>query len=64
MAAADEDGVYGLARVFFEAATKASPDSEDILPQEVSSSRPIRWAHAIFAAAAWSSAAQQRCQID
>lgn len=34
MAAADEDGVYGLARVFFEAATKASPDSEDILPQE------------------------------
>ena len=32
---ADEEGVYGLARVFFNAATKASEDNEDILPQEV-----------------------------
>jgi hypothetical protein len=35
MAATDEEGVCGLARVFFNAATKASDDSEDILPQEV-----------------------------
>ena len=35
MSAPDEDTVYGLARVFFSAATKASEDSEDILPQEV-----------------------------
>ena len=34
---ADEEGVYGLARVFFNAATKASEDNEDILPQEVKS---------------------------
>lgn len=30
----DEDGVHALARAFFQAATKASGDSEDILPQE------------------------------
>ena len=28
-------GVYSLARVFFNAVTKSSEDSEDILPQEV-----------------------------
>ncbi len=35
MATTDEENVYGLARVFFNAATKQSDDSEDILPQEV-----------------------------
>ena len=35
----DEDGVYTLARAFFHAATKASGDSEDILPQEVTAPR-------------------------
>jgi hypothetical protein len=35
MATADEESVYSLARVFFNAATKQSDDSEDILPQEV-----------------------------
>ena len=35
----DEDGVYTLARAFFQAATKASGDSEDILPQEVTAPR-------------------------
>ena len=34
---ADDEGVYGLARAFFLAATKMSDDSEDILPQEVGS---------------------------
>ena len=35
----DEDGVYTLARAFFQAVTKASGDSEDILPQEVTAPR-------------------------
>jgi hypothetical protein len=35
MATTDEERVYGLARVFFNATTKISDDSEDILPQEV-----------------------------
>jgi hypothetical protein len=37
MATTDKEvgGVYSLARLFFNAATKSSEDSEDILPQEV-----------------------------
>ena len=35
MATTDEERVYGLARMFFNAATKISDDIEDILPQEV-----------------------------
>mmetsp|Transcript_2704 Transcript_2704/g.2325 ORF Transcript_2704/g.2325 Transcript_2704/m.2325 type:complete len:414 (+) Transcript_2704:213-1454(+) len=38
---ADDEGVYGLARAFFLAATKMSDDSEDILPQEDSEEMTI-----------------------
>lgn len=64
MAAAEEDGVYGLARVFFNAATKTSTDSEDILPQEVSSSRQETTGSGSRYFCVWLSAAQRRYRMD